>query len=206
MKTYWLPVLLLAALFIAGCGRGKTEQDAMHGVPKHETSTESVSRDIGKLDIDGMLAELPEGWSMTEPSSSMRSAQVSIAPAEGDTLPGEIAFFFFPGSGGSARANIMRWQSQFAGPNGEPGSETAKTDTMMAGLLKVTTTDITGTQLASGMGMGPAEDMKNFRMIASVVETPSGNWFIKAVGPQQTITNHEANIRALLKRSRVITN
>jgi hypothetical protein len=55
------------------------------------------------------------------------------------------------------------------------------------------------------MGMGPTEDMKNFRMIASVVETPSGNWFIKAVGPQKTITNHEANIRTLLKRSRVIT-
>ena len=75
----------------------------------------------------------------------------------------------------------------------------------MVNLLTVVTTDVSGTQLAQGAMMGGAatKDQPNYRMIASVIETPSGNWFIKAVGPQKTMAANEAKIRAFVKRAKV---
>ena len=157
----------------------------------------------GGLDLDYMTAQLPHGWSKGEPGSSMRVAQINIAPAKGDTAGAVLAVFFFPGSGGTAAANIMRWQNQFTGPNGEPGDQVAKTDTMMVGLLTVVTTDVTVTMLGGATMTGEDKDLPNQRMIASVVETPSGNWFIKVTGPAKTMSANANNIREFVKRAKV---
>jgi hypothetical protein len=164
---------------------------------------ESPANIPGGLDLDYMTAKLPDGWSKTEPSSSMRLAQINIAPVKGDTEPATLAVFFFPGSGGSAAANIARWQNQYTGPKGQPGDEVAKTDTMMVGLLTVTTTDVSGTQLGSASMNGEAKDLPNQRMIASVIETPSGNWFIKTTGPEKTMSANADKIREFTKRAKV---
>lgn len=212
-----LSILSLTLVFSLGCTKKKPQADmdelmksdphagmnmsAMSGDPHGEMTAQ------GGLDLDAMLGKLPEGWSKTEPSNSMRLAQIVLAPAKGDKSPGELAVFHFPGTGGSAAANIERWQFQFQGPNGEPGPSLAKTDTMMVGLLTVVTTDLSGTQLgseqAASMGTGPGEDMPNSRMIASVIETPMGNWFIKAVGPEKTLAAHEPKIREFVKRAKM---
>ncbi|HEY3293826.1 MAG TPA: hypothetical protein VGL38_00150 [bacterium] len=157
----------------------------------------------GGLDLDYMTSGLPAGWTKAEPGSSMRLAQINIAAEKGDTAPAVLAVFFFPGSGGSAAANIMRWQNQYTGPKGQPGDQVAKTDTMMVGLLTVVTTDVTGTQLGSASMNGDAADLPNQRMIASVIETPSGNWFIKTTGPAKTMSANEAKIRAFVKKARI---
>lgn len=215
-------LLVLSILISAGCVRRKaeTQPGEMQGDPHAGMNLEgdphagmnmddphagmNPGSTPGGLDIDAMTASLPGGWSKTKPSSSMRVAQISIAPVKGDTAAAEIAVFHFPGSGGSAAANIERWQNQFTGPKGEPGSQAAKTDTMMVGLLTVVTTDVSGTQLAQGSMMGPTSDLPNYRMIASVVETPSGNWFIKAVGPQKTMAANEGKLREFIKRAKVV--
>jgi hypothetical protein len=89
------------------------------------------------------------------------------------------------------------------GPNGEPGPQVAVTDTMTLYGITVITTDITGTQLPSGMGMGPSSEVPDSRMIASVTETGVGNWFFKFTGPKKTIGAHEAKIRAFLKSAKL---
>jgi hypothetical protein len=203
-------LLIMALVLTAGCVSKKKqpETDAMSNphagmkMPGMEQTQQMPSQ--GALDYEGMLAKLPEGWKRVEPSSSMRVAQVEMAPVKGDESPAELVIFHFPGSGGSAAANIQRWQGQYTGPKGEPGEQVAKTDTMMVGLLQVVTTDVSGTQLASAsMGMGEAKDLPNYRMIASVIETPSGNWFIKITGPQKTMSANEDKIRAFLKSATV---
>lgn len=164
---------------------------------------ESPAAVPGGLDLDYMMTSLPDGWKKTEPSSSMRLAQIDIAAAKGDTAPATLAVFFFPGSGGSAAANIMRWQNQFTGPKGQPGDEVAKTDTMMVGLLTVVTTDVTGTMLGGAAMTGEEKDLPNQRMLASVIETPSGNWFIKTTGPVKTMTANEGKLRDFIKKAKV---
>jgi hypothetical protein len=206
-------IAALAVLFAAGCGK-KAETDQSKMLPKNPHAGMDMERlksmlenphgeteEVGGLDLDAMLSNLPAGWTRSEPTSSMRLGQITLAPAKGDKNPADLAIFHFPGTGGSSAANILRWQNQFKGPHGEPGPDVAKTDTMMVGLLTVITTDVTGTQLASGGMMGGSTvDVPDSRMIASVIETPSGNWFIKVVGPAKTVGEHEKRIRDFIKR------
>ena len=201
--------LLFAAslLLVAGCGK-KVEKDPHAGLDMERMKSmmqkeHGETVETGGLDLDAMLSNLPEGWTRSEPTSSMRLAQISLSPAKGDKGPADLAVFHFPGSGGSSSANIVRWQNQFKGPKGEPGSEVAKTDTTMVGLLTVITTDVTGTQLAQGGMMGPDKDVPSSRMIASVIETPAGNWFIKVVGPAKTVAAHEKKIRDFVGRAKL---
>ncbi len=156
------------------------------------------------LDLDAMMASLPADWTKQTPSSNMRQGQIGLQLAPGDTGIAEVVIFHFPGTGGSTSQNIARWHGQFTGPNGEPGSEVAKTETTMVNSMRVITTEVTGTQLASSMGMGtgPAKDVPNSRMIASVIETPGGNWFVKAAGPKKTMDAQDAKIRDFIKRAK----
>jgi len=207
-----------AVLMAAGCSKKKPEAGMdelmrknphagmdMKNLPKGmgTDNPHGEMAEAGGLDLDAMLVNLPQGWTKSPPTSSMRLAQIALAPAKGDAEAGEIAVFHFPGTGGSAAANIERWQNQFGGPNGEPGTQTAKTDTMMVGLLTVVTTDVSGTQLAASAMTGEGKDKPGMRMIATVIETPSGNWFIKCVGPAKTMAAHESKIRAFVKRAKM---
>lgn len=200
-------ILVATLLLVAGCGK-KAQKDPHAGLDM-ERMKSMMQKDHGEtvetggLDLDAMLSNLPEGWTRSEPTSSMRLAQIALAPAKGDKDSADLAVFHFPGSGGSSSANIVRWQSQFKGPKGEPGPDIAKTDTTMVGLLTVITTDVTGTQLAQGAMMGPDKDVPGSRMIASVIETPVGNWFIKVVGPVKTVAAHEKKIRDFVKRAKL---
>jgi hypothetical protein len=225
MKTL-VSILAISLLLAVGCSQKKADSAdelAQKGDPhagmdmsKNPHAGQDMSKMMGQmpqgemptsggLDLEALNAKLPEGWSKSATTSSMRLAQYSLAPAKGDNEPGEIAVFHFPGTGGSTAANIERWQNQMTGPKGEPGPSVAKTDTMMVGLLTVITTDLTGTQLASGMmsAGGDSKDKPNMRMIASVVETPAGNYFFKGIGPVKTMAAHEAKFREFLKRAKV---
>jgi hypothetical protein len=200
-------ILVIVLLAVAGCGK-KAQKDPHAGLDMERMKSlmqnpHGQMAEAGGLDLEAMLSNLPDGWTRTEPTSSMRLAQISLSPAKGDKDPADLAVFHFPGSGGSSAENIRRWQNQFKGPHGEPGPDVAKTDTTMVGLLTVVTTDLTGTQLAQGGMMGPDKDLPNSRMIASVIETPSGNWFVKVVGPVKTVAAHEKKIRDFVKGAKL---
>jgi hypothetical protein len=218
------PLLVLLVLLSVGCKQKKPEaMDQMtqgnphagmdmknpHAGMDMNNPNSGMNAEIptnipGGLDLDNLTSNLPSGWTKEAPTSSMRLAQISMASVAGDTAKAELVVYHFPGSGGSSMANIERWQNQYTGPKGEPGPSIAKTDTMMVGLLTVITTDVSGTQLASAaMGMGAAVDKPNYRMVASVIETPSGNWFIKVTGPAKTMAANAANIRSLIKKVKV---
>jgi len=200
MRSIYLS-LVIVALMAAGCipkgpepvAKSQPQQKPRQANPHAQTAGPG-------LDIDALLAELPEGWSKVEASSSMRIAELKLARASGDTADAELAIFHFPGTGGSAAANIQRWQGQYVGPNREPGPEIAITDTMRLYGITIVTTDVTGIRLPSSMGMGPSVEVPDSRMIASVIETGVGNWFVKVNGPTQTVGEHELRIREFLKK------
>lgn len=154
------------------------------------------------LDINSFMSDLPDGWSKVTPASSMRLGQASLARAAGDNADGELAIFHFPGTGGSSMANLERWESQMTSPSGAPA--VAKTDSMKLdnGIL-IITVDISGTLLASTMGTGPTSDQPGYRMLASVLETPAGNYFTKLTGPEKTIAAHAEKYRTFLKRAKL---
>jgi hypothetical protein len=206
--------LLIGLVLLAGGCKGKKTETPPEHMPANPhagmkmppgmlENPHGTTSENGALDLESLLSNLPEGWTKSDPTSTMRLAQITLAAPKGETENGELAIFHFPGSGGTSAENILRWQNQFSGPNGEPGPSIAKTDTMMAGLLTVITTDVTGKQLAGGAMMGGGQERSGMRMMASVVETPSGGWFFKAVGPAKTIAAHQTKIREFLKRAKL---
>jgi hypothetical protein len=48
--------------------------------------------------------------------------------------------------------------------------------------------------------MGPqGEDKPNFRMLAGVIETPMGPWFVKLTGPEKTVERWKDSFYEFMK-------
>src|SRR5579864_803219 len=61
----------------------------------------------------------PAGWTSKTPSSSMRVAEFVLPRADGDKDDASLVVYFFSATGGgSVQANVDRWISQMAQPDG----------------------------------------------------------------------------------------
>jgi len=174
LAKYFAAVFLVGLL---GCQSGDSEKQ--------------VAQTGGaQLPSGDVLYTIPAGWVEEAPTSSMRRAQYKWPGTEG-LADAEIAVFFFPGTGGSVQANLSRWYGQFKQPDGSPTAAVAKSEKRMVKDLPVTITYATGTYLKNaGMMMGdshPAQELKNYALLAAIVETAHGPWFFKATGPNKTI-------------------
>jgi hypothetical protein len=139
----------------------------------------------------GITYQIPEGWTRTTPTSSMRMDQATIPGEGGD---GELTIFFFGvGGGGGVEANLQRWAGQM-----ELTAPPERDVFTLENGLRVTWLDATGTLKASTMGTGPTTDQAGSRLLAAVVEGPGGPWFFKATGPEATLSSQRDAFRALL--------
>lgn len=147
--------------------------------------------------------DVPRTWKQVKPSSAMRLAQYEIPPAPGDTLPGEVAVFHFPGAGGSVEDNIERWRAQFMAADGRPVDPSAVArETFEVGRYRVHFVEVCG-YLAPGPTAGasrPAET--EYRLLGAIVETPDGNWFFKGLGPSATMAAAREDMLAMLRSIR----
>lgn len=143
----------------------------------------------------------PDGWVSKAPSSSMRLAEFTLAKAAGDAEDASVTVFFFGATqGGNVQANIDRWISQMAQPDGRASKDVAKTSSMTsASGLKLTLVDVSGTYVAE-VAPGATEKFykPGFRQIAVYIDTPGGPYFVKALGPAATIVKWNAAITAFL--------
>lgn len=144
---------------------------------------------------------VPPGWIEEERTSSMRVAQYKLPRAEGDTENGSVVVYYFgQGQGGSTAANIERWVGQIKQADGKPSKEVAKEERFDVNGLKVTTVDVAGTYVAETTpGSGTFENKPGYRLLAAVVETPNGSYFVKLVGPEKTVTRWNESFVAFLK-------
>ena len=128
----------------------------------------------------------PEGWIEEEPSSSMRQMQYRLPGSEASGGDAEVAIF--SGIGGSVEQNVERWLGQFE-------SETAPqvSKRTINGYL-VTFVDVSGT-FKTGMMSAKAEPRAGYRMLAAVIETSSSPWFVKLVGPKETVEKWAESFR-----------
>jgi hypothetical protein len=140
------------------------------------------------IDVGAVAFKVPAKWTAQQPSSSMRRAQVS---ASGSAGPAELIVYFFGAQGaGSAQDNIERWVGQFSNPDGSPVSN-AKRSSTRASDFNVTRIDVAG-EYAGGMGAagqpGPAKSDQ--RLIAAIVDTPEGPYYMKFLGPNASVTEN----------------
>ena len=155
--------------------------------------------------VPALKYDTPAGWVSKPPASSMRVAEFTLPKAAGDAEDGQLAVFFFGGTGGSVQANLDRWISQMTQPDGKASKDVAKTSAMKTKSgLAVTLVDLTGTYVAE-VTPGSTERLNKpgFRLRAAVVETPEGPYFVKLTGPAKTIAQWDASFNAFMSSIRV---
>lgn len=156
-----------------------------------------LSKD-GLLELDEIKLKPPKAWTMEQPASEMRKAQFAIPKATGDPEDGQAAIFYFGPAAGSVEANVKRWCEQFEQPDGKSSEEVAKREQLKAGKIDVTLIDLSG-HMKSPMApitSGPTKD--NYRLLAAIIEAPSGPWFVKATGPAKTMEASAKDFREFI--------
>lgn len=193
MKPTLMAGSILLGLLLTGwaCNR----QASTAGNPQ-TNSTQTNTSASGQLNF-----KAPDGWVTEKASSSMRAAQYTLPKAEGDSEDATAVLYYFGATqGGSPQANIDRWISQMQQSDNSSSKEKAKTETMTVNGLPVTSVDVTGTYTAEmAPGSGSFHNNPNYRLLAAVIETPKGNYFLKVVGPAKTVARWEQAYRDYLK-------
>ena len=142
------------------------------------------------LKVDRLSFEIPTGWVVEQPTSSMRKAQLKLPGAEAG-MDAELVIFNFgstPEAGGAVQANFDRWCSQFVQDDGGDTKALAKREQTEIGGMAVHTIDISGRYVAAVQPGSPEKnDKPDHRMLASIIISPEGKYFVKLLGPAGTI-------------------
>jgi len=182
----------------AGMDMSQQGMGGMMGAPTPTVKAE-VSSD-GKLIVGKLQAKLPSGWKSVPPSSAMRLAQMEIAPAGGDSEPGEVTVFYLGTDAGGVEANIERWCGQFSQPDGKATKDVTKREELSVGALKATIVEFTGTMGASTMpGMAQKGVKENWANLSAIVMTPEGPYFFKGTGPAKTMKAQKDAMKSFVK-------
>ena len=141
----------------------------------------------------------PAGWKRSNAPGPMRKASYEVPAAAGDTEPASLGVFHFGSKGGTVEANVDRWVAQFQGVSRE---QLKRTDRSSGGLVQHVVEIEKGT-FASGMPGGPTTPKPGWALLGAIVETPSGPWFFKLVGPKRTVEKARDEFFRLLDSAKV---
>jgi hypothetical protein len=169
---------------------------------KGATQVSTQSNAAQSANVAGELRyKAPDGWVKEQTTSKMRVAQYTLPKTEGDPADASLVIYYFGSTqGGAVQANIDRWVNQMQQPDGSASKDKAKTETSTVNGLKVTSVDVSGTYTAEmAPGSGSAHNDANYRMRAAVIETPTGNDFLKLVGPTKTMGHWDQSVTDFVK-------
>jgi len=169
---------------------------------KEENQTQNTDTAQMQAHHSGLVWKTPAGWQEEPPANAMRKAQWNVPKAEGDPEDGSVVITHFPGQGavGGEEANLRRWYGQFSQPDGSSSAEKATVEDKQINNLDVTTVELTGTYLHKPNMMAPdVVEKPDFKMLAAIVKTPKGPYFIKFIGPEDTVNKWEDSFDEFLQ-------
>ena len=148
--------------------------------------------------VAGLKWTMPSGWKTEGAARPMRAATYSIPPAAGDPVSAEcVVYFFGAGQGGSAQANLDRWNGQLLASDGKPAKAKIAKRTIHG--LSVATIDASGDYTGMGGPMATTKSVQpNYRLLGAIIEGPGGNVFVKFTGPAKTVAANQAAFELLL--------
>jgi hypothetical protein len=138
------------------------------------------------IEAGGLSFKAPESWKTVPTKSQMRKAQLQVEPVEGEDFPALLVVYAFPGGAGSVDANVKRWQSQFAGPDGNPPKIESKT--VKGKNVEVTRVETSGRYKPGPIpGVAPEPEREKATLLGAIVVTERVGYFLKMVGPDKTM-------------------
>jgi hypothetical protein len=152
------------------------------------------------ITIDGYKSTTPASWKEL-PQKPMRFKSFSIPKTAGDQHDAEVVIFFFgPGQGGDAQANLDRWKGMFVVPEGKKPEDMSKVETIKVNGVETTILDVRGTYKWKPSMMSPQEELRpNHRMLAVIFASPNGPYYMRFVGPEKTIEKNKKDFDKWLR-------
>ena len=144
---------------------------------------EGVSIKMGPLEMTA-----PAGWKQQQPRVRIIQYEFAVPAVEGDENDGRMTVML---AGGSIEANIDRWYGQFQQPDGGSTEKAATVEEKEIADHEVHLVDVSGTFLDRPGPVAPAVAREGYRMLAAIVQTKLGNYFIKFYGPEATVAKNE---------------
>ncbi|MHC5113332.1 MAG: hypothetical protein ACYTGP_02745 [Planctomycetota bacterium] len=142
----------------------------------------------GPVALPGVQITPHPDWERRDPTSRMRVAEFAWPGADGADEASFVVFYFGAGGAGRIDENIDRWCGQFAQPDGTPSRNRAKIGQREINGLPVHTVDLTGTLVAEHTpGDGVPRNEPDHHLLAAIIETEAGQYYIKVVGPTETV-------------------
>ncbi len=197
---------LLPLCLAAGCS-GKDEPPA--SAPGKETSLAAPSSQVpgtesARAPGAPLVFEPPADWAVEQPTSGTRKAQYKLPHAEGDTQDAECVVYFFGSmGGGGVEQNIDRWCSQFEQPDGRASKDLlVRSERRVAG-MPVHEVELSGTYVAeTSPGSGVRVNEPGFHLLAAILESDHGAYYVKLTGPGKTVKTHTTAFRDFVSRVR----
>jgi hypothetical protein len=122
---------------------------------------------------------VPAGWKVTPPSSGMRVAQFDVGVDEtGDA----VQCIVFGGNMGPDDENIKRWVGQM-GPAAKDSAVVASSE---HDGVKITRLEAGGSYTDTMRASEP-KTVATAKMLAAIVESPSGKLYVKLAGPKTVV-------------------
>jgi hypothetical protein len=164
------------------------------------SATAAENEEIISLGEGKLLLKAPEKWVRREPKVRIIEHEFAVEGKKGQDA-GRVTVM---GAGGTIEANIERWITQFAQPDGSRSKDKAKVEKKKLAGIEVHLVDISGTYKdmpAGPFAGGKAIDRKDYRMLAAIVPGgPNvGNYFIKFYGPAEVIKENEKAFHKMIE-------
>jgi hypothetical protein len=193
--------LLLVIALLAGCGQQTEPSKRMVNRikstperPQNQMPASRIGSDLGNaggpVDLDKITLSAPEGWNRREPSSNFVLAEFYLPGAGDSAKDGRLTV---SAAGGDIESNIERWRSQFGG---KPDKESRRS--IEAGGFEVTLVDFSGEFSDQRGPFAPVSKQPGARMLAAIIPVEGELFFVKAVGPAETVSAHEDKILAFV--------
>jgi hypothetical protein len=121
------------------------------------------------------------------PKTPARAAEYVIPRVGKDPEDAEcVVTTFGPRQGGTVDENVKRWIDQFHPALPTPRRMNIDLNGMHATFLEVTGT-YAGNMMPNRRNVVTPTEKAGWRLIGAIIEAPSGLWFFKLVGPEQTV-------------------
>jgi hypothetical protein len=150
-----------------------------------------------RVELSGLSFEPEPEWVVVPPASRFRVAQYRL-PWDG--AEADLVVFHF-GAQGAAKVedNIARWRSQVRRARKKLDPAKAEVVHEEYGGIVVDWIDLEGTYVAETFpGSGKHHSDPGFRVLAAVVQTPGGPYYVKMVGPESVVDRWSGSFANLL--------
>jgi hypothetical protein len=191
MREIALP---FALLFAAACSDAGPPPASGGSTPPSASASSGATETRSAL---GLKVTMPASWRDAGAQQTMNPSVKFLMPkAEGDAEDGALRIF--KGAMGPKDANIQRWISQMAQPDGKSSQDVAKVQELKSGPLGITFLDVSGTFTDSMGGMSSGPPQPKYRMLAAYIDGQGQTWYCKATGPEKTMARWHDDIERML--------